>query len=86
LKQDKSTGFDNLMNEYLITCNAYLIPILGKRFNYIINIGIYPELWVQIIIIPVFKKGDVNELKNYRGISLVSPLLLDQLYLHIIDI
>jgi hypothetical protein len=51
---------------------AYLIPILGKLFNNIINTGIYPELWVQSIIIPVFKKGDVNEPKNYRGISLVS--------------
>ena len=45
---------------------------MGKLFNNIINTGIYPELWVQIIIIPVFKKGDVNEPKNYRGISLVS--------------
>jgi hypothetical protein len=43
-------------------------------FNNIINTGIYPELWVQSIIIPVFKKGDVNEPKNYRGISLVSPV------------
>ena len=72
LKRDKSTGFDNLMNEYLITGKAYLIPILGKLFNNIINTGICPELWVQSIIIPVFKKGDVNEPKNYRGISLVS--------------
>ena len=29
LKRDKFTGFDNLMNEYLITGKAYLIPILG---------------------------------------------------------
>ena len=74
LKRDKSTEFDNLMNEYLITGKAYLIPILGKLFNNIINTGKYPKLWVYIqsIIIPVFKKGDVNEPKHYRGISLVS--------------
>ena len=72
LKRDKSTGFDNLINEYLITGKAYLIQILGKLFNNIINTGIDPELWVQSIIIPVFKKGDVNEPKHYRGISLVS--------------
>ena len=51
-----------------MTGKAYLIPILGKLFNNIINTGIYPELWVQSIIIPVSKKGDVNEPKNYRGI------------------
>jgi hypothetical protein len=40
LKRDKSTGFDNLMNEYLITGKAYLIPILRKLFNNIIDTGI----------------------------------------------
>jgi hypothetical protein len=55
-----------------ITGKAYLIPILAKLFNNIINTGIYPELWVESIIIPVFKKEDVNEPKIYRGISLVS--------------
>jgi hypothetical protein len=64
LKRDNYTGFDNLMNDYLITGTAYLIPILGKLFNNIINTGIDPELWVQSIIIPVFKKGDVNEPKT----------------------
>ena len=74
MKRDNSTEFDNLINGYLITTKAYLIPILGKLFNNIINTGIDPELWVQSIIIPVFRKGDVNEPKNYRGISLVSPV------------
>jgi hypothetical protein len=34
--------------------------------------GIFPELWVKSIIIPIFKKGDVNDTGNYRGISLLS--------------
>ena len=34
--------------------------------------GIFPELWVKSIIIPIFKKGDVNDTGNYQGISLLS--------------
>ena len=34
--------------------------------------GIFPELWLKSIIIPIFKKGDVNDTGNYRGISLLS--------------
>jgi hypothetical protein len=70
-----SSDFGSLSLSMLLSClfiRAYLIPILGKLFNNIINTGIDPELWVQSIIILVFKKGDVNEPKNYRGISLVS--------------
>jgi hypothetical protein len=59
------------MNEYLITGKTYLIPILCKLFNNILNTRHFPELWVQSIIIPVFKKGNINEPKTYRGISLV---------------
>ena len=33
---------------------------------------IFPELWVKFIIIPIFKKGDVNDTGNYRRISLLS--------------
>ena len=34
--------------------------------------GIFPELWLKSIIIPIFKKGNVNDTGNYRGISLLS--------------
>jgi hypothetical protein len=58
---------------FSIVISEFISLKIGKKlFNNIINTGIYPELWIQSIIIPVFKKGDVNEPKNYRGISLVS--------------
>ena len=34
--------------------------------------GFFPELWVKSIIIPIFKKGDVNDTGNCREISLLS--------------
>ena len=32
--------------------------------------GIFPDGWTESIDIPLFKKGDMNNPSNYRGISL----------------
>ena len=32
--------------------------------------GIFPDGWTESIVIPLFKKGDMNNTSNYRGISL----------------
>ncbi|VDI19966.1 Hypothetical predicted protein, partial [Mytilus galloprovincialis] len=74
LKRDKSTGYDNMMNEYIIMSKNFIKPVLCKIFNCILTNGDFPELWVKSIIIPVFKKGDFNQPGNFRGISLVSHI------------
>lgn len=74
LKRNKSPGMDNILNEYFIENKSLLVPILHKLFNNIFSSGFFPEIWSQGIIIPIFKKGDVNSTDNYRGISLMSNL------------
>ena len=45
--------------------------------------GVYPDKWTTGIIVPVPKKGNLNDVNNYRGITLTSifskifSLLLD---------
>lgn len=74
LKRDKSTGFDNMMNEYIIMSKNSIKPVLCKIFKCILSNGDFPKLWVKTIIIHELRKAYVNELGNFRGISLVSHI------------
>ena len=60
LKRDKSPGVDQMLNEYLIEFKGFFLPILHSLFNCIFQSGIFPDAWSVAIIIPVFKKGDVQ--------------------------
>ncbi len=41
-------------------------------FNNILVSGYFPDQWTEGIIIPLHKKGSVDDISNYRGITLVS--------------
>ena len=41
-----------------------------KLFNTLFDNGIFPQNWTESLILPVFKKGDINNPNNYRGISI----------------
>ena len=71
LKRGKSHGDDCILNEYLIEFKDILLPLLHDLFNNILDSGFFPENWAKAVIMPVFKKGSINDVKNYRGISLL---------------
>jgi hypothetical protein len=72
LKRGKAFGSDFILNEYLIES----VDILGSHicdvFNAILDSGYFPDKWMEGVIVPVYKKGDKNDVNNYRGITLVS--------------
>ena len=74
LKQGKSHGEDGILNEYFIEFQEYLLPLLSKLFNCILDTGFFPKSWSSSVIVPIFKKGDNKNPDNYRGISLVSNM------------
>jgi len=39
-----------------------------------LNTGVFPDKWTEGIIVPFHKKEDLNNVNNYRGITLVSCL------------
>ena len=71
LKNSKSEGPDLIINEFLKYGSHILKPYLHKLFIVIISTGTYPCLWGEGFIVPIFKKGDIENVENKRGIMLL---------------
>ena len=72
LKRGKASGIDDISAEMLKCGGSHIRIILTKLFNVIFERGLYPQAWSKAIIIPVYKKGDPENVDNYRGVSLLS--------------
>ena len=74
LKTGKSGGPDKIINEFFIHGASILLPYLNKLFNLVFNQGYFPVCWSEGYIVPIYKKGSLNNVENYRGITLLSVL------------
>jgi len=75
LRNNKSCGIDNVVNEFLKNCPNIAICVIVKLFNIVLETGIVPSSWCIGIIKPIFKnKGSIDDPDNYRGITLLSCL------------
>ena len=73
LKNAKSPGSDDVLNEYIKCTNHLLMPLYTLLFNVILETRIMPSKWVEGVVIPIFKnKGDPLSVDNYRPITLLS--------------
>ena len=59
-----------------------MLPFIIKLFNRLFENGEFPVQWTKIILIPLHKKGNVNNPDNYRGIALID--VLSKVYISII--
>lgn len=75
LKNNKSPGIDNIINEHMKTTINVMAPIYVKLFNLIFDSGFVPDNWTLGNILPIYKnKGNINLAENYRPITLLSCL------------
>ena len=52
-----------------------LIPVYTKLFNYCLTTNTIPDEWKSAVVMPLYKnKGNRNDMKNYRGISILTPV------------
>ena len=71
---DNLSGLDHVTSEMLKHVKHTLMPYLCKLFNAIFDQCTYPSSWTKSIIIPLHKKGCINDVNNYRGTSLIRIL------------
>lgn len=72
LKLGRSGGPDLFINEFLYYGKNALLGTLFHLFNNIFKIGHFPESWSEGLVVPLHKKGNINEVNNFRGITLLS--------------
>jgi hypothetical protein len=70
LKPRKAAGPDGIIGELLKNSSDQVLQFFIKLFNNLFDKGQFPRNWTESIILPLFKKGDINNPSNYRGISL----------------
>ena len=73
IKNSKSPGTDQILNEFLKKSLRQITTMLTKLFNVILASGVVPEQWSIGVIKPIYKSsGDDSDPGNYRGITLLS--------------
>lgn len=68
LKPRRRPGPDGILPEFF---NWYFSSYLRSLFNCIFKSGNFPDLWSRSIIFPLHNKGNIHDVNNYRGISLM---------------
>ena len=82
LKAQKSPGLDGLISEVFKTAADILCPILVKIYNVVFSSECYPKSWSEGVITPIYKKGNLDDRNNYRGITLIN--IMSKIYSHIL--
>ncbi|CAI5441711.1 unnamed protein product [Caenorhabditis angaria] len=70
----KSAGEDKITADFLKKCTEKIIGTITKCFNQIIDQCQIPQAWKNSKTILIFKKGDRENLENYRPITILPVL------------
>ena len=73
LENNSSSGITEIPVKVIKHCSGILAPVLVTLFNHFIDSGSIPHDLKCAIAFPLFKKGDITNCDNYRGISVLSP-------------
>jgi hypothetical protein len=71
LKADKSAGHDGISPKLLSIASKELAPSLTKIFNKCIEDESWPTEWKKGDWVPVYKKDDHKNVKNYRPVTVL---------------
>ena len=71
LNPNKAHGHDNISIRMLKICGNTICKPLELIFKQALTTGEFPSEWKKGNIVPCYKKGDKQNIKNYRPVSLL---------------
>lgn len=74
LREDSGTGPDRLPSRILRVCAKELAEPVRLLATLILATGVWPDMWLEHWIVPLFKKSSTFDPRNYRGIHLTAQL------------
>ena len=74
MKSKSSSGHDRLSNKLLKVIGNDISKPLTLMINQAFNTGIFPEKLKYAKVLPIYKKGDIKLLENYRPVSLLPSI------------
>ena len=71
LNPNKAHGHDNINIRMLKICGNTICKPLELIFKQALTTGVFPSEWKKGNIVPCYKKGDKQNIKKYRPVSLL---------------
>jgi len=90
LRTKNTSGYDEISNHIIKLTAPFIISPLTHICNAILSTGVFPDRLKYAVIKPIFKKGNKQDVSNYRPISLltsfskiIEKLIYTRLHAHI---
>ncbi|XP_063924454.1 uncharacterized protein LOC135138413 [Zophobas morio] len=74
LNDKTSAGPDKIPVVFLKACAESLAYPLYVIFNKTIQLSQFPKVWKQSYVVPIHKGNSKSDVKNYRGVSIISAI------------
>lgn len=74
LKGKHSVDVDGLSNFFIKKTKHHICDVLSHIINLSFSTGIFPDIYKSAVVIPIHKRGSLNDANNYRPISLISTI------------
>ena len=74
LKIGKATGLENIPARLLMDSAVIIVKHLARIINASLQQGKIPSAWKRARVIPLFKKGSVMNMDDYRPISVLQAV------------
>lgn len=82
MQNKQSAGIDNIPDSLIKKIAPYIIKPLTYLYNQSLTQGSFPNIFKTAVIKPIHKKGNKQDVMNYRPISLLSGFskILEKLF------